>query len=370
MSTLIANEYGLTTHAPGIYIGLPESEYHADPSLSASGIRNILVSPLRYWTDSTFNPNRPPDNDTAAKFRGRAYHKLILEGQAAFDETYCVAPNKADHPGVLDTVPEMRKHAEAKGYKLKGTAKLDVIESLREHDKHVPIWEEIMTRWEIMSRRGREIIEPELWEQLRMARLVIDRMPSVKDAFRNGLSEVSLFWVRDDGVPMKCRLDYLNTAIIDLKSFANIMDKDIEQAVYYEITRNRYHIQPAVYRDGLREMKRMYLSGAKIIQQGTVSEKWLDEIMREPQTRFFYAFIMTGWVPEFLVREWSQREGSGGTANSYWDLGVEAYAEGVQRWRIGMETMGPIVPWVTDRGLAPLKDERFPVFFLDQPAPS
>ncbi len=365
-----ANGYAMATKQPGIYFGLPEAEYHADPSLSATGIRHCLTSPLKYWTYSALNPNKPPDDDTAAKARGRAYHKLILEGQAAFDGVYCVAPDRNDYADVLDTVSELRDYAERRhGKKLKGTAKADVIASLREIDPHIPIWGEIMDQWERFTRQGREIITPELWEQLRMARLVIDRMPSVKDAFRNGVSEVSLFWVREDGVPMKCRLDYLNTSIVDLKSFANIMDKDIEQAVYYEITRNRYQIQPAVYRDGLRAMKALYRQhGPKIVKLGTVSESWLAEVMTQEQTRFFYAFIMTGYVPEFLVREWQQREGAKGTPNSYYDLGVEAYAEGVQRWRWGMETFGPNVPWVTDRGLSALKDERFPIYFLDQPS--
>lgn len=370
MSVDTDNQYRLHCMAPGMYLDLDEDTYHADPSLSASGLKNLLVSPLKYWTYSAFNPNKPPDNDTTAKARGRAYHKLILEGLAAFDAAYCVAPDKADWPGVLDTVPELRDYADKRHKaKLKGTAKPDVIASLREIDKFIPIWGEIMDNWEQFQRKGREIIEPELWEQLRMARVVINRMPSVKDAFKNGLSEVSLFWVRDDGVPMKARLDYLNSDIIDLKSFANIMDKDIEQAVYYEITRNRYHLQPSVYRDGVRAMKALHRQhGHAIVRQGTVSEPWLAEIMNTEQTRFFYAFIMTGYVPEFLVREWQQREGAKGSENSYHSLGQESYAEGVNRWRWGMETFGPSVPWVTDRGLSALKDERFPIYFLDQPS--
>lgn len=366
---LTANEYDLATKPPGMYFGLPMEAYLADPSLHASGIKDLLVSPLAYWVRSSFNPNKIPDEDTAAKARGRAYHKLILEGQAAFDATYCVAPAKPAN--ALDTVAEIRKHAEAKGYKLKGTAKADVIASFREIDKHTPIWDEIWTQWDVMQRGGREIIDPELWQQLAMARMVIDKMPSVKDAFRNGMSEVSLFWVRDDGVPMKCRFDYLNTSIVDLKSFANIMDKDIESAVYYEITRNRYHIQAEVYRDGLRAMKALYRrDGPAIVKTGTVSPEWLAEVMNHEQTRFFFAFIMTGWIPEFAVVEWQQREGTGGSPNLYWEKGHDSYAVGVERWRWGMETFGPSVPWVTDRGLTALRDDRFPIFFLDQPPAS
>ena len=36
-------------HKPGIYFNMPEQEYHADPSLSTSGIKLLLQDPEEYW---------------------------------------------------------------------------------------------------------------------------------------------------------------------------------------------------------------------------------------------------------------------------------------------------------------------------------
>jgi hypothetical protein len=62
------------------------------------------------------------------------------------------------------------------------------------------------------------------------------RREDLRSAFltlRGGVPEVSVFW-RDrdfDGLPMKCRIDKLTaTAIFDLKSFANIMSKEVTAA--------------------------------------------------------------------------------------------------------------------------------------------
>jgi hypothetical protein len=53
------------TRPDGIYLNLPEDDYHADPALSASGIKKLLQSPADYWFTSVHNPDRE-DKDTAA----------------------------------------------------------------------------------------------------------------------------------------------------------------------------------------------------------------------------------------------------------------------------------------------------------------
>jgi PDDEXK-like domain of unknown function (DUF3799) len=74
---------------PGVYISLPEEEYHADPALGSSGIKLLLKSPALYWDQSYLNPNKETDEeeDTTAKKFGRAYHKLIREPEK-FDSAF------------------------------------------------------------------------------------------------------------------------------------------------------------------------------------------------------------------------------------------------------------------------------------------
>src|SRR5690349_5803745 len=91
----------LETHVPGIYFGMPEEEYHADRSLSASGIKDIHVTPLTFWMRSGFNENRL-DDSSEPKERGKAFHARLLEGPEAFKARYAIAPDIADYPDALD----------------------------------------------------------------------------------------------------------------------------------------------------------------------------------------------------------------------------------------------------------------------------
>ena len=357
------------THEPGIYFGLPEDEYHADPSFSSSGIKQILVSNLTFWVNSWMNPNKPPQRESEALDRGKAYHKFILEGEEAFNRCYAVAPDKGDYPGVLDTMAEMKAYAAKEGIGVKGTTKADIAASIRKSDVTVPLWHEIVAEFEA-ERGEREEVSAELYAQLRLGKVVIANMPEVKNAFTDGRSEVSIFWRRMDGVPMKCRIDYLNRSIIDLKSFANILDKEIREAVAGEIARNRYQIQPAVYRDGVEAMKALYRQhGAAIVRKGDFDEGWLERVMTNRGTRFFFAFIRTGHVPDFIVREYGEfyeLGGNGMTPNEYWRRSRGCYAEGIRRYLECMRFYGvePDRPWLSDFGLRQFTDQDFPLWFL------
>jgi hypothetical protein len=44
------------TRPDGIYLNLPEDDYHADPALSASGIKKLLQSPADYWVHQRSQP--------------------------------------------------------------------------------------------------------------------------------------------------------------------------------------------------------------------------------------------------------------------------------------------------------------------------
>lgn len=354
---------------PGIYFDLDEAEYHADPSFSTSGIRKILVSNLSYWVYSWMNPTPPPERESEALDRGKAYHCFVLEGEEAFTKRYAVAPDPADYPGILDTVAEMRAYAAEQGISVKGTSKADIAACIRRADAVVPLWQEIRATFE-EARGDREEVSKELYAQLRLGKLVIANMPDVKKTFTDGRSEVSIFWRHPSGVPMKCRLDYLNRSIVDLKSFANIMDKEIREAIAAEIPRNRYHVQPAVYRSGVEAMKALYREiGPKIVRQGEFDPAWLERVMTHRGTRFFFAFIRTGHVPDFIVREYGEFEGHGGngmTPNEYWRRSAASYAEGVRRYLECMRFYGtaPERPWFSDFGLSALRDGDFPVWFL------
>src|SRR5262249_49557569 len=74
----------LEPREPGVYFGLSAADYHADTSLGSSDLKRILQAPAVYWHHSHMNPERQPSPDSRAKQKGRALHKLVLEGEEAF----------------------------------------------------------------------------------------------------------------------------------------------------------------------------------------------------------------------------------------------------------------------------------------------
>ena len=86
--------------APGIYFGMSDEDYHRDPSLSHSGITNILVSEYDYWEESFLNPNKKYDDklfNENGSLKATAFGKLaemyLLE-EKKFLNTYTVAGSK------------------------------------------------------------------------------------------------------------------------------------------------------------------------------------------------------------------------------------------------------------------------------------
>ena len=87
--------YDVLEHTNGVYFGLPDDEYHADPAFGSSDMKKLAQNPASWWFGSAFNPNRETQDQTPSQFFGTALHKCILEGRLAFEAKY--AP--ADFPG-------------------------------------------------------------------------------------------------------------------------------------------------------------------------------------------------------------------------------------------------------------------------------
>lgn len=87
--------------APGIYSLVPMSRYHGPnlcdaPSISSSGLRSIFSkSPMEYWVESPYNPNKIDVADKAEFTLGRATHHLAL-GETGFPQQFAIRPDKWD----------------------------------------------------------------------------------------------------------------------------------------------------------------------------------------------------------------------------------------------------------------------------------
>ncbi|MEZ5781177.1 MAG: PD-(D/E)XK nuclease-like domain-containing protein [Rhizobiaceae bacterium] len=175
--------------------------YHADRAISATGIKRLLKTPLDFWVFSPLNPLREfqPQKSSSALAKGSAFHCLLLE-----------------------------PHEFSKRFEVKDGVK--------------------------SSRVPGKVGGGDLNEMM-AAIAQLRAMPNVSQLFTDGEAEVTMVW--DDpetGVRCRCRHDYFRQQhgmTVDYKTIADISEREIDR----QIVRFDYHVQAALYLDGMKALK-------------------------------------------------------------------------------------------------------------------
>jgi len=190
---------------------MSNEDYHAADGISASGLKLIGRSPLHYWAKYV-DPNRVPDEPSAAFRLGTAIHCAVLEPER-FSTEYAVAP-KVD-----------RRTKDGKA-----------------------TWEAFETA---CIAQGLTVISKDDHDTCQAISERLSKHPAASVLFRTGVAESSLFWQdAETGVLCKCRPDWLiqGVAIVDVKSTPDASVTGFARSVAnYE-----YHVQAAWYLDGVR----------------------------------------------------------------------------------------------------------------------
>jgi hypothetical protein len=228
---------------------LDDREYHNDTALGSTDIRRVLASPCDYWWCSPHNPLRPDDSPTPSQLFGRAVHKFVLEGEAAFLSEYAAC----DLPGNTKGGKEERAAIEA---------------------------------------AGRAPLRRDDYNRILLSGQMIRANPHLGEAFSGGMSEVSVFWKREDGLRLKCRFDYLKIrAIADLKSIRNTRGIDFVEACCRSVAQWQYPTQAAHYFDGRRAMRALWQEG---LVYGDHDAEWIKRAVNSQE----YAFVFVFWQAE------------------------------------------------------------------------
>jgi hypothetical protein len=264
---------------PGLYLGLDEQAYHDDLALGSSDMRKLRRNPTTYWYESAMNPNRPKDKNTPARIRGRALHKLVLEGSEKFDALFMRGPDQEE-----DATPA-EKAAVTKEAKKRAAA------------------------------RGLVLLPAEDYDRVVISSAMISQNPELAPVFKNGISEVSVFWERD-GVRRKARFDYLKQAsplqggVGDLKGIANPYDIDFEAACYNDIARYRYDMQSAHYLEARYFLPKLIADGAVF---GDCDPSLLKRIAESKRFAFQFVFFQMEGAPvtdSFILSATSTDDGA------------------------------------------------------------
>lgn len=224
-------------------LDITHAEHHAIRALSNSGMRDLAVSPLRYWYRSINPAPKEEKEETAAQSMGSALHCAVLEPEEAFEARYARALSPSDWPVCLDTIQDIRGWITDKGEKPKGTRKDEVIaqalDLMLRIGEEVPILQVEEARFRLQN-EGKTILDPDEWDRVAGMAQALAEEPALAPILKTGEPEVSIV-ARDPetGVLLKARLDWMAPkTTLDLKSFTvkrgDSIDKAVHDAIYYE----------------------------------------------------------------------------------------------------------------------------------------
>jgi len=184
---------------------LSNSEYHADPAISKSGLDLVHKAPAVYW-DQKLNP-RAEKHETPAMRLGSMIHMRVLEREL-FGSTYAHAP-------AVDRRTKAGKEA----------------------------WQSF-----IDANIGKQIMTDDEGILVEKIGRAVDKSPIASSLLDGAEIESSFFW-DDNGLACKCRADAIRSdgVVIDLKTTTDASPRGFLRSVM----NFRYHVQAAYYLDGI-----------------------------------------------------------------------------------------------------------------------
>lgn len=205
---------------PGIYQNVPFAEYNALPYLRNSYLKKLSEFPAAAKVET--NGNSP------ALIIGRASHAYILEGKAAFDKEFVVAP--ADAP------------------KKPTSAQINAVKPSVTGLHSIAWWNQFNT-----LAHGKEIISAEDFQTIQGMDNSVKTHPFAKTLLADGVSEQTAIFdaeVNGEMIRCKCRPDRTPSSktatLIDLKSCQDASFRGFLNACY----RFGYFHQAGMYCEG------------------------------------------------------------------------------------------------------------------------
>ena len=290
------------------------NDYNSLPGLNYSGMKDLAVSPLRFW-HLHINPNRPEPETTPAMAFGSALHCKVLEPDK-FDDRYCKAFDAAMYPGALRTIEDLRGWLRCHDLKPTGTTKADLIERVIAAGCEIPILD-VLERQHASEIGDREILSADFWRDVHGAAGALYAEPSFMALLELGIPEVKM--VATDpktGVPLKCRADLVGDGwILDVKTFSQQRGKSIDKTITDALWFDHYLWQAYLY------------SYIRSLQPGAPKIK---------DSRFIFAFFESTEPYEVRLREIVPVMGE---VSMYWEWArnevnalIRQYSECLERW--------------------------------------
>jgi len=313
---------GPKDHADGIYFRMSDADYHGDTALGASGICDLLISPLAFYKKSAMARNRlveeQDEKETAATIRGTYFHNalanirgdVVVKPAGMSFATKEGKAFKADHEGATFIKAE---HA---------TMCQDMIDAMRETG-------------------------------------VLERIGGIG----GGVHEVAFFWTDKIGRRRKMKIDRLfGGEAFDWKTMANPMSKDLETLVSHVVAQHRYHIKALHYQIGLQAMKKMISTKGAAAFMTETAEADLQAMLALSQSDdvvpFWYVFIENSGIPNIVARKFVSHDASS-QLNAYFRGADQGYRRALGTFDAYMTSHGPDKPWFSEVTFNEFTDDDF-----------
>lgn len=308
-----ADKAGFTHHEDGIYFGMSDGVYHADPALGSTGLKKLIGNAPDFWWGSSFNPVKEDENDdTPAKIFGRQLHTCVLEGADRFKALHTPYMNPGNIKAGKDEIAGIKAS-------------------------------------------GREPIKFRDYSKILAASAFIKANKTLARAFEGGHPEVSVFWTVN-GIRFKARFDYLQiNSIVDLKSIENRSDKEFKQACRDAMASYDYIVSAGHYTDGRRQMKGLFASD-KVFGLPSGQEEWLSKVVSNP----VFAFVFVFWQKKGAPISHGIMLSPG---NPLFDRASERIAQAIANYRLFMGEFGTDTAWVPSTPLEEADETAFPVWY-------
>ena len=308
---------------------MTREEYTAASGLSQSGLKDLAISPLRFWYN-WIRADREPEEPTPAMQFGSALHAAVLE-PGEFDKRY--ACEMIPPAGALDTMDDLRNFLRENGVAPKGTRKADVIAQVQSFAPAVPICE-VLYHAHAAEHAGKTIFKLDDWQNILGAKQALLEEPRMQELLKTGQSECQVFSVDSDtGVKLKGILDWSAPGLIlDLKTFSQREGFSINQSIARDIFWRRYHIQAVFY---------------------SILKGWPQE-----HPEYLLAFVES--EPPHEVRIRAIRPKVGGNVSLLWERARIEVRDLIRLYAECMTQFGVDKPWRYAQDINQIGDEEIP----------
>ena len=319
------------------------ANYFAAPGLSNSGLKELAVSPMRYW-HRFLNPLRPADEPTPAMQFGSALHCAILEPDE-FDSRY--ACELIPPEDCLVTVDDIRTWIRSQGVTPKGARKDELIAQCYGIPGEPPVILETLKLMHAQAHEGKVIFEADDWRRIQGAADSLRAEPRVRELLGEGQPEVPMFATDPEtGVLLKARMDWVAPRrTVDLKTFAQQRGKGIDKSVADAIWYEHYHWQAYLY------------TLIRTLQPGAAKGEG-PTARASAAPPFVLIFVESEEPHEVRIRE--LRPMSGGRINMFWERARIEVRNLIRTYAECMAHFGPDKPWRYAQEVNPLEDEDLP----------